>query len=340
MPRFLSTFFLLFYFALVAAQSPLFKDSVEVQRTDTIFFDFGSAGITPKARLVLDKLWEHYQAPYELYLEGHTDAVGSQAMNQQLSQRRAEVVRSYLVQKGWPAKDISSRSFGKQQLLIPTQAKEERNRRVFIRSGIPHKYKLYRGQVTDTLGRPLAAGLIAHGKYLRDTTRADENGYFKVWLPVNQIIGLDIYAPGYFFFSQLFKVDGNKPSNFKIELKEAISGAKMDIPDLFYVGNQAILLERSKPSLPRVLNFLQMNPDIKIEIAGHVNHPLPKKGSGTFEWALAEARANMVKDYLIQNGIAPERLSAKGYSNHELRYPQPKNTEQQAANRRVEIRIQ
>ncbi len=331
---------LLFGGGVLTAQSPLFKDSVEVQRTDTIFFDFGQANITYKARRVLDSLWAHYQAPYELYIEGHTDAVGSQAMNQQLSQRRASAVKDWMVKKGWPAADISTRFFGKQRLLVATQNQEERNRRVFLRTGIPHKYKRYRGQVTDSLGRPLPAGLIAHGKYLRDTTRADENGYFQLWLPVNQVIGLDIYAPGYFFFSQFFKVDGSKPSDFKIELTEAVSGAKMDIPDLFFVGNEAILLERSKPSLPRVLNFMKMNPDLKIEIAGHVNHPHPKKGPGTFEWTLAEARANMVKDYLIREGIAADRLLAKSYSNHELRYPQPKNTEEQAANRRVEIRVQ
>ncbi len=321
------------------AQTPLFKDSVEVQRTDTIYFSFGSAAISPAAARVLDDLWAYYQPPYELYLEGHTDAVGSQALNQVLSDKRANVVAQYMIQQGWPAQHIQTRAFGKQRLLIATQDKEERNRRVFLRTGIPHKYKLFRGQVTDSLGNPLPAGLIAHGRYLRDTTQADENGYFKLWLPVGQVIGLDIYAPNYLFFSQYFKVDGSKPSDFKISLQAAVQGAKMDIPDLFFVGNQAVLLEQSKPSLPRVLTFLQMNPDLSVEIAGHVNHPLPKKGEGTFEWSLANARANMVKDYLITKGIAAERLIAIGYSNHEMRFPQPKTEQEQAANRRVEIRI-
>lgn len=323
----------------ISAQSPILKDSVEVHRTDTIYFDFGRADIRPQSDSVIAKLRAAYYDGLELYLEGHTDAVGSTQANERLARRRALNVRDRITTLGWPDSTISMRVFGERKLLVATSAREEKNRRVFLRSGKPQRYRLYRGTVTDSTGNPLPAGVIAHGRYLRDTTVADANGQFEIWLPINQVVGLDIYAPGHFFFSQYFRVDPNKPTDFSIALESAEVGRRMDIPDMYFVGNKPILLDRSKGALPRLLTFMEYNPELRIEIAGHVNYPGRKKGPGTWEWNLAESRAHMVRNYLIANGVVADRLVARGYSNHEMRFPQPKNPKEQEANRRVEIRI-
>ena len=69
-----------------------------------------------------------------LIVEGHTDSRGSVSYNQGLSQRRADTVRDYLVQRGYPADRIQSRGKGKGSPIADNASPEGRanNRRVEI----------------------------------------------------------------------------------------------------------------------------------------------------------------------------------------------------------------
>jgi outer membrane protein OmpA-like peptidoglycan-associated protein len=69
-----------------------------------------------------------------LIVEGHTDSQGSESYNQGLSQRRADAVRDYLVQRGYPADRIQSRGKGKGSPIADNASPEGRanNRRVEI----------------------------------------------------------------------------------------------------------------------------------------------------------------------------------------------------------------
>ncbi|MEM0991433.1 MAG: OmpA family protein, partial [Bacteroidota bacterium] len=114
----------------------------------------------------------------------------------------------------------------------------------------------------------------------------------------------------------------------------------VDLKNFYFVGNQPILLKRSESELPKLLKFMQYNKDIIIEIAGHVNRPNEGPVSTqTFSYRLSVDRAKTVYDYLLANGIAINRMKYKGYGNWKMRYPNATNTEQQAANRRVEIKV-
>jgi outer membrane protein OmpA-like peptidoglycan-associated protein len=65
-------------------------------------------------------------------VEGHTDSVGGDEYNMQLSQHRAEAVRDYLVQQGVPQSTVDSRGFGKTKPVATNDTPEGRqqNRRV------------------------------------------------------------------------------------------------------------------------------------------------------------------------------------------------------------------
>jgi outer membrane protein OmpA-like peptidoglycan-associated protein len=67
-------------------------------------------------------------------ISGHTDATGSVEYNQKLSERRALMVKSYLVQQGVDKKRLIAAGYGKSRLLLPEQPTNALNRRVEFRN--------------------------------------------------------------------------------------------------------------------------------------------------------------------------------------------------------------
>jgi outer membrane protein OmpA-like peptidoglycan-associated protein len=65
-------------------------------------------------------------------IEGHTDSVGSDQYNQDLSEHRAEAVRDYFVQQGISSSAVEARGFGKSEPIASNDTAEGRqqNRRV------------------------------------------------------------------------------------------------------------------------------------------------------------------------------------------------------------------
>jgi len=102
--------------------------------SDTIRFDFDKAALRPENRELLSRIAgvlltsDHYRV--QVY--GHTDDIGTEAYNQQLSERRAQTVRNYLVEAGIDPEIISTKGFGKSNPLVPGDSPEARatNRRV------------------------------------------------------------------------------------------------------------------------------------------------------------------------------------------------------------------
>jgi outer membrane protein OmpA-like peptidoglycan-associated protein len=98
-------------------------------------FAFDSAELTEQSRTKLDKVARALTDPstekYDIILSGHTDAVGSPEYNQMLSERRAQAARNYLIeQHGIEGRRLIAKGYGKSQLLLPTDPKNDLNRRV------------------------------------------------------------------------------------------------------------------------------------------------------------------------------------------------------------------
>ena len=66
-------------------------------------------------------------------MAGHTDAKGSAVYNKQLSLKRAEAVKRYLVGKGIDAGRLDTVGYGSERLLTPDNPQDPSNRRVEIR---------------------------------------------------------------------------------------------------------------------------------------------------------------------------------------------------------------
>jgi outer membrane protein OmpA-like peptidoglycan-associated protein len=95
-------------------------------------FDFDQHSLRPETREKLAKLsgvlLTHPGLTVEV--EGHTDDIGADDYNQRLSERRADSVKTYLMQQG--LRPIAARGFGKARPLVPndSSANRQRNRRV------------------------------------------------------------------------------------------------------------------------------------------------------------------------------------------------------------------
>jgi outer membrane protein OmpA-like peptidoglycan-associated protein len=101
-----------------------------------VLFDRGSSSLAPGACGRLDQLADTLDRHPDtiVIVKGHTDADGSEAANQDLSERRADVVRSYLVAKGISPARITSVGLGESQPIVTNTTAEGRqqNRRVEI----------------------------------------------------------------------------------------------------------------------------------------------------------------------------------------------------------------
>jgi len=99
-----------------------------------VLFRSGSFELLPGARERLAKVSGIVLAYPSLHvaIEGHTDSVGSDEYNQDLSERRAQSVRDYFVQQGIPSATIEARGFGKTAPIASNDTPEGRqqNRRV------------------------------------------------------------------------------------------------------------------------------------------------------------------------------------------------------------------
>ncbi|MGA3295034.1 MAG: OmpA family protein [Candidatus Acidiferrales bacterium] len=99
-----------------------------------VLFDTGKYTLRPEAREKLAKISGIILAYPDLRLaiEGNTDSVGGDAMNQELSEQRAGAVRDYLAQQNIPLASMTSRGFGKTQPVASNGTAEGRqeNRRV------------------------------------------------------------------------------------------------------------------------------------------------------------------------------------------------------------------
>jgi outer membrane protein OmpA-like peptidoglycan-associated protein len=102
----------------------------------SIRFDFDKATIKPEYRDILNRIAGIMMTlkGYTIAVYGYTDDIGTQEYNLQLSQRRAEAVRDFLVQAGISATVMSTKGFGKSDPRVPGDSEQARaaNRRVEI----------------------------------------------------------------------------------------------------------------------------------------------------------------------------------------------------------------
>lgn len=127
-----------------------------------------------------------------------------------------------------------------------------------------------------------------------------------------------------------------KKSNLWYE-KEYKKGDNIQLKDIMFVPGVALFLRSSYNDLGLLYKLLVEQPDLIIEIQGHVNGP-GMSNNKDFQ-RLSEERAKAVMEYLVKKGISPERLTSKGFGNTRMIFPTAESEFRMQFNRRVEILV-
>lgn len=191
-------------------------------------------------------------------------------------------------------------------------------------------------------------------------------GKFYITLTTGKTYGVTATAPGYVFFSEHYTVPdtisfrewahdiylqplpdtliaGTQPRTEKPPVKDTSKPSGIDerfqsaptrLNNIFFDVNKTSLKQESQTELRYLTNLLKQNPTLKIAISGHTDNV----GSDSANMVLSTGRANAVRDYLIGQGIEPDRITAKGFGE---RQPVASNDTEEGRqkNRRVEFRL-
>jgi outer membrane protein OmpA-like peptidoglycan-associated protein len=114
----------------IIAGRPSFYSEPEIRTLPVVYFDLGSAGLSPDAgnKLLMDL--RECCASCPLYLTGYTCSIGSEKQNLQLSRNRAEAVAVLLRRNGFKVASVKGEGKGKGMMYGSTP---ESNRRVEIK---------------------------------------------------------------------------------------------------------------------------------------------------------------------------------------------------------------
>jgi outer membrane protein OmpA-like peptidoglycan-associated protein len=109
-------------------------NQLKVNVPSDLSFDTGRADLKPALRPVLDQFAQGLDSTLHVFIVGHTDSTGSDAINEPLSLRRAQTVRDYLEARGVPAARLQTAGRGSREPLADNGTADGRamNRRVEI----------------------------------------------------------------------------------------------------------------------------------------------------------------------------------------------------------------
>jgi outer membrane protein OmpA-like peptidoglycan-associated protein/tetratricopeptide (TPR) repeat protein len=142
---------------------------------------------------------------------------------------------------------------------------------------------------------------------------------------------------GYAFSSQYISSTENivgRPIESKLAIKKIAVGETYKINNVTFATNSYSLEKHVKTILDEFYDFLHTNTKVRVAIQGHTdNVGVPKENL-----VLSENRAKAVMAYLLEKGIASDRLTAKGFGQNKP-VASNENEEGRAQNRRTEFLI-
>jgi outer membrane protein OmpA-like peptidoglycan-associated protein/tetratricopeptide (TPR) repeat protein len=182
----------------------------------------------------------------------------------------------------------------------------------------PEKTGYVKGVVYDAVKKnKLAAKLelidLETKKIVIESRSNKTTGEFLLSLQGNKNYALNVSLAGYMFYSENFSLKDQTSVNplfLDVPLIPIADGATVVLKNIFFETAKFDLKTESTTELDKLVQFLQVNPKLKIEIGGHTDNQGKKQDNIT----LSNNRAKAVYDYLVANKIEAARLTYKGYA--------------------------
>ena len=129
-------------------------------------------------------------------------------------------------------------------------------------------------------------------------------------------------------------MDGDQDEDGCPDLTVDVDPCEIKLKDkVYFEFNKHKVDPKSFTLLDDVVTVLNQNPDITLEIGGHTD----SKGKGNYNRKLSQRRVDAVREYIVNKGIAPERMVATGFG-EDLPIDSNRTAEGRANNRRVEFK--
>jgi outer membrane protein OmpA-like peptidoglycan-associated protein len=207
----------------------------------------------------------------------------------------------------------------------------------------PKAVTYVRGTVSDAKsGARLEAAFeiidLESGKTIMQSVSEKVSGDFLACLTTGKDYALNVSKDGYLFYSDHFSCTDTagilNAFVLDVRLNAAEKGEKVILKNVFFDTNLFTLKPESMPELDKLVAFMKNNNKVSIELSGHTD----STGDKQKNQVLSQNRAKAVYDYLVNKGVAPARMSYKGYGDSK---PVAGNDsdEGRAMNRRTEFQI-
>lgn len=272
------------------------------QKQFSVFFESDQYNLAPSQVSQLQKWIDANAGAKIVGVHGFTDEDGTSGYNDTLAQQRISHVISRVRGKVLLRDDFKTRNFG--ELHTHSKIKAE-NRKVTLYYLEPHD--LPREEEILGLVKPVVVRERKANNYPKKILFDNPNG-------TTEEFELDVA--------------------FMNRVDLAVPGEKLKLENLNFQLNTFAVMKESRAKMYELLIVLSSNPNLKVEIHGHLCcMPVDRVD-------LSTQRAKAIYNFLTQKGIDKSRLSYKGFGSSQPIYPLPEKDEtERAANRRVEILI-
>jgi len=186
--------------------------------------------------------------------------------------------------------------------IKPPEKKKKKSKKIILR-----RMKLSIGDKNNTSVSSIAEitkwdnGKIVYSKKVRITKPGQ-----MIDVPDSDNVEITAEADGYIPKKVIIS---KKDNNRKITLDRIEKGKALVVDNIYFEINEAYLKKESLNILDKMIKAMKQNKKIKIEVRGHTD----STGTGKHNKKLSGRRADSVIEYMIKNGISPERLKSMGF---------------------------
>lgn len=277
--------------------------SLKAQEQESFYFDSNKYELKKSELSRLDQWISDNPKVKIVAINGYTDEDGGVGYNDTLAQKRVNTVYKIVKDKVKIREDFKTRSFGK---LHQQSANKAENRRVTI------FYILEK----DLARENEILGIVEEKPVEKPKPKRQYPDIIEIRNPNGTV-------------SQ-FELD----TEFMNRIDEAKPGEKLKIENLNFHLNTFAIVNESRGKLYELLLVMQHNPELKIDIQGHICCSTSDRKD------LSTQRAKAIANFLRSQGIEKSRVAYQGFGTSQPIYAIPeKNEEERAANRRVEVYI-